>query len=137
MSSSSLFASCVPRVRFSYFFCRRGEDRLRAWICSRPGGLEIGSVKAVLALLAVVVIIFYFTMSSNLSADEMMCYCAGCGKAEVDEIKLKECTDCDLVRYCSDTCHREHRPKHNEIVRNEPLNYGMKFCFGSHKAASP
>ena len=67
-------------------------------------------------------------------ADEKMC-CAGCGKAEVDEIKLRKCTDCDLVRYCSDTCHREHRPKHNEIVRNEPLNYGMKFCFGSHKAA--
>ena len=25
-----------------------GEDRLRAWICSRPGGLEIGSGLALL-----------------------------------------------------------------------------------------
>ena len=38
--------------------------------------------------------------------------CASCGTAEVDEIKLKNCDDCDLVRYCSDECKEDHRPDH-------------------------
>jgi len=40
--------------------------------------------------------------------------CASCGIAEVDELKLKECTDCDLVRYCSDECLKEHSTYHKE-----------------------
>ncbi len=40
-----------------------------------------------------------------------MC-CASCGVAEVDEIKLKKCDGCDLVRYCSDSCQQDHRPEH-------------------------
>eukprot|EP00984_Skeletonema_dohrnii_P018511 scaffold8668_cov89-Skeletonema_dohrnii-CCMP3373.AAC.7 len=36
-----------------------------------------------------------------------MC-CASCGIAEVDDIKLKKCNDCDLVRYCSDQCQQDH-----------------------------
>jgi len=43
--------------------------------------------------------------------------CASCGIAEVDDIKLKECTSCDLVRYCSDACRREHRPQHEEACK--------------------
>ena len=38
--------------------------------------------------------------------------CASCGIAEVDDIKLKPCDDCDLVRYCSDECQELHRPEH-------------------------
>ena len=41
-----------------------------------------------------------------------MMLCASCGIAEVDDIKLKECDDCDLVRYCSDACQELHRPEH-------------------------
>ena len=37
-----------------------------------------------------------------------MC-CANCGAAEVDDVKLEECTDCDLVKYCSNKCREEHR----------------------------
>jgi len=40
--------------------------------------------------------------------------CASCGIAKVDDIKLKECADCDLVRYCSDACHENHQPQHEE-----------------------
>ena len=40
--------------------------------------------------------------------------CANCGIAEVDEIKLDECTDCDLVKYCGDKCRDEHREEHEE-----------------------
>jgi len=40
-----------------------------------------------------------------------MC-CASCGKSEVDDIKLKNCDDCDLVKYCSDQCQQDHLPQH-------------------------
>jgi len=37
--------------------------------------------------------------------------CASCGIAG-DDIKLKKCTPCQLVRYCGVECQREHRSKH-------------------------
>ena len=40
--------------------------------------------------------------------------CANCGIVEIDDIKLEECTDCDLVRYCGDKCLEEHREQHEE-----------------------
>jgi hypothetical protein len=42
----------------------------------------------------------------------MLC-CASCSVAQVDDIKLNKCPGCDLVRYCSNKCQREHRPKHD------------------------
>ena len=33
--------------------------------------------------------------------------CPSCGIAEVDDIKLKDCDDCDLVKYCSDKCQQD------------------------------
>jgi len=50
------------------------------------------------------------------AADIHMC-CASCGIAEVDEIKLKKCDDCDLVRYCSDKCQEDHRPNHEAVCK--------------------
>jgi len=38
--------------------------------------------------------------------------CASCGIPEVDDTKLMECNACDLVRYCSIACQRDHIPKH-------------------------
>ena len=38
--------------------------------------------------------------------------CASCGVAESDDIKLKPCDGCDLVRYCSDACKEDHRSEH-------------------------
>ena len=46
--------------------------------------------------------------------DTMMHCCASCGIAGVDDVKLKECDDCDLVKYCSDGCKNDHRPYHEE-----------------------
>ncbi len=43
--------------------------------------------------------------------------CASCGIAEVDDIKLKECSACDLVRYCSDTCRDDHKSQHDEACK--------------------
>jgi hypothetical protein len=39
----------------------------------------------------------------------MLSCCANCGIAELDEIKLEERTDCNVVKYCSDKCREEHR----------------------------
>ena len=51
-------------------------------------------------------------------AEADTCCCANCGIAEVDDIKLEECTDCDLVKYCGDNCRDEHREKHEEECKN-------------------
>ncbi len=52
-------------------------------------------------------------MSSEEAAAEVCC--ADCGKAEVDDVKLKDCDDgCDLVKYCSDICQGNHREQHEE-----------------------
>jgi tetratricopeptide (TPR) repeat protein len=45
----------------------------------------------------------------------MMC-CASCGKAAVDEIKLKNCV-CNLVKYCSVDCQKNHRPRHKKTCK--------------------
>ena len=50
-------------------------------------------------------------MSEENQADTSS-FCASCGIAEIDDIKLKDCDDCDLVRYCSDACKELHRPEH-------------------------
>ncbi len=52
-------------------------------------------------------------MSAVESADEV---CACCGKAEVDDTKLKKCA-CLLVRYCSVDCQKNHRPQHKKACR--------------------
>ena len=44
--------------------------------------------------------------------------CANCGAVEVDDMKLKDCDDCDLVKYCSDRCRENHREKHEEVCTN-------------------
>jgi hypothetical protein len=47
-------------------------------------------------------------------ADEV---CASCGKAAVDDIKLKICTACKLVKYCSVECQKNHRPQHKKACK--------------------
>jgi hypothetical protein len=49
-------------------------------------------------------------------AADMMC-CACCGKAEVDDVKLKICTACKLVKYCSVECQKNHRSQHKKACR--------------------
>ena len=46
----------------------------------------------------------------------MMC-CAACGTAEVDDIKLKDCSACKLVKYCGVKCQKEHRPQHKRACK--------------------
>ena len=53
-------------------------------------------------------------MSTDSEADEV---CANCGKAAVDDIKLKICTACKLVKYCSVDCQKNHRSKHKKACK--------------------
>ncbi len=46
----------------------------------------------------------------------MMC-CASCGKAEVDDIKLRKCNACKIVKYCSVDCQKNHRPQHKKACK--------------------
>lgn len=43
--------------------------------------------------------------------------CASCGIAEIDDIQLKECDGCDLVKYCSDMCRENHNVQHEEACK--------------------
>eukprot|EP00984_Skeletonema_dohrnii_P009042 scaffold3396_cov95-Skeletonema_dohrnii-CCMP3373.AAC.4 len=66
-----------------------------------------------------------------MSADEteavgMQC-CGSCGITEIDEIKLMECADCDLVRYCSDKCQQDLGLM-SERAKSGRLNYVMRCC---------
>ena len=66
----------------------------------------------------------------NLEAEAaaMMC-CASCGVAEVDDIKLKECDACDLVRYCSDKCQQDHRPYHDASCKERATELREEVLF--------
>ncbi len=55
-------------------------------------------------------------MSDGLA--DMTC-CANCGKVEVDDVKLKICTACRLVKYCSVECQKTHRPQHKKACKKK------------------
>jgi len=55
--------------------------------------------------------------------------CASCGIAEIDDIKLKECSDCDLVRYCSDACLKEHKSQHKEDCKKRVAELNDEILF--------
>jgi len=55
--------------------------------------------------------------SSGADAEEADEVCANCGKAAVDEVKLKICTACKLVKYCSVECQKNHRPQHKKACK--------------------
>ncbi len=54
---------------------------------------------------------------SSTTAVETDEVCANCGKTEVDEVKLKLCTACKLVKYCSVDCQKNHRPQHKKACK--------------------
>ncbi|KAK1747225.1 hypothetical protein QTG54_002569 [Skeletonema marinoi] len=67
-------------------------------------------------------------MSGEEESDMMMC-CASCGIGQVDDIKLKKCTACYLVRYCSVKCQKEHRPKHKRACKKRAAELRDEILF--------
>ena len=53
---------------------------------------------------------------SSIEVDEV---CANCGKAANDDVKLKLCTACKLVKYCSVECQKSHRPQHKKACKKK------------------
>jgi hypothetical protein len=47
--------------------------------------------------------------------------CAACGKAEVDNVKLKKCNACKSVRYCGVECQKKHRPQHKRACKKRAV----------------
>ncbi len=55
--------------------------------------------------------IVIINMSSTEQMDDV---CASCGITQGDDTKLKICTACGLVKYCSVECQKNHRPQHKK-----------------------
>ena len=43
--------------------------------------------------------------------------CANCGRESSDDVKLKSCTACRLVKYCGVDCQRAHRKQHKKACK--------------------
>ena len=55
--------------------------------------------------------------------------CASCGIAEVDDIKLMECDDCDLVKYCGLKCQQDHLPEHEAMCKERAAELHDEILF--------
>ena len=55
--------------------------------------------------------------------------CASCGIAANDDIKLKNCTACHLVKYCGVKCQRDHRPKHKRECKKRAAEIRDEILF--------
>jgi tetratricopeptide (TPR) repeat protein len=51
---------------------------------------------------------------NNYEAEEEMSRCASCDKPENNDINLRKCTACYLVRYCGVKCQKDHWKKHKK-----------------------
>ena len=67
--------------------------------------------------------------ASTESEGYTMQRCASCGTAGGDEIKLKNCTACYLVRYCSVKCQKDHRPKHRKECKKRAAELEDEILF--------
>ena len=69
------------------------------------------------------------------------CCCATCGIAEIDDIKLKDCDSCDLVKYCSDECKEDHKLEHKEACEKRAGELRDELLFkhpeGNHHGDCP
>jgi hypothetical protein len=77
-------------------------------------------------------------IKDEAAADEV---CANCGKAAVDEIKLKKCGGCELVKYCCVDCQKNHRSQHKKACKQRMAEIKDDKLFkqpdGSHLGECP
>ena len=59
----------------------------------------------------------------------MMTRCASCGIAGGDDIKLKKCTGCHLVKYCGVKCQKDHRPQHKKECKRRAAELRDEILF--------
>ena len=79
-------------------------------------------------------------MSAAASEIEKI-FCASCGTAGGDDVKLKRCNACYLVRYCSVKCQKEHRPQHKKECKKRVAELRDEILFkqpeGTHLGDCP
>lgn len=73
-------------------------------------------------------------MSADNEALKNNINCASCGISEDDVIKLKKCTACNHVRYCSVTCQKNHRPQHKRACKRRAAELRDKILFQQPKS---
>ena len=88
----------------------------------------------VLAKFCVVCDVALLTLCVKMSAateseSDTVQRCASCGIAGGDDIKLKNCTACYLVKYCSVKCQKEHRPKHKKECKKRAAELRDEILF--------
>ena len=55
--------------------------------------------------------------------------CANCGEEASEAVKLKNCTACRLVKYCSVDCQRVHRKQHKKACKQRAAELGDERLF--------
>jgi len=55
--------------------------------------------------------------------------CASCGIAELDDIELKECATCDLVKYCSIDCEQGDKLQHERACKKRAAELREELLF--------
>ena len=70
-------------------------------------------------------------MSSAAESEttDAVMFCASCGTAGGDGIKLKKCTACHLVKYCSVKCQKDHRSKHKKECKKRAAELRDELLF--------
>ncbi|EJK75984.1 hypothetical protein THAOC_02275 [Thalassiosira oceanica] len=56
--------------------------------------------------------------------------CANCGKEPSDAVKLKDCTACRIVKYCSVDCQRAHRKQHKKACKKRAAELKDEKLYG-------
>lgn len=59
----------------------------------------------------------------------VMSCCASCGVAENDEVKLKKCNGCFLVKYCGVKCQKVHRKQHKRECKKRTAELHDELLF--------
>ena len=60
-------------------------------------------------------------------------FCASCGI--LDNVKLKKCA-CELVKYCSDECQKEHRKQHKRVCKERMVELHDQLLFTQPDSSS-
>ncbi len=55
--------------------------------------------------------------------------CASCGIAEGDDVKLKDCSACKLVKYCGTKCQKNHRLNHKRECKRRAAELRDELLF--------
>ena len=65
-----------------------------------------------------------------------MSLCASFSTAEVDDMKLKDYDDCNLVRYCGDECQQNHKSEHEEDCTERATELRDEILFKQPESSS-